>query len=435
MKKFYLFIFLLFTLSILVSARVLQISESENQEIDAARTDGDVSHCEKIESRDGKDVCYEIIVGNSKNPDSSLCDKISSQENKNSCYNSASYTNKDPSLCEKILESPFMNDLCYTNAAIAKKDVSFCYKIIESDQKDFCYEKIAISNEDSSLCDDITNGRYRDSCFSSLGKKDPKLPDYESDSGNKKEGIFTRIFSFFRNLFGKNEPNIPECSKNNLVSELSQEEREYYGKSNTYLKSLQTNCYISYAIREKDISICYDLGSPTKESCILEVAIATNDSSLCIELKDPRYSDECFNKIAIATGDYTLCEKIERYTDKKNLCFTDVAKGKKDLEICNKIEEKGSSFYKDQCRYLVSIGTEDTSLCKNLGNLEDRNNCYINIAKSTKDLSVCDNVSIEGGDKELSIRYCYTKVFENGDVSICNSLEGERKEFCIGEFS
>ena len=224
MRKIYLIIFVILVFS-LVSSRVLQISENEEKELQAAREDGDISHCEKIQGGDGRDLCYDVIVGKSSNPDVSLCRKISAQDIRNPCYNSASFKLKDPSICKEILGDQHLSDLCYTNAAIAKFDVSFCNNIVSTSQKDFCYEEIAKKKKDPSICNDIKGGRHRDSCFSALDAKDPTLPDYTAQEGQKEKrraegkGLFNRVNLFFKNLFTRNKPapDITECNKDELL--------------------------------------------------------------------------------------------------------------------------------------------------------------------------------------------------------------------------
>jgi len=79
---------------------------------EAARQIGDMASCEKISNINEKDNCFASYAG-SKN-DAAACVKIQNESQRDGCYMSQAF--RDPSLCEKIVNSQMKTD-CQRNTA------------------------------------------------------------------------------------------------------------------------------------------------------------------------------------------------------------------------------------------------------------------------------------------------------------------------------
>ena len=180
-------------------------------------------------------------------------------------------------------------------------------------------------------------------------------------------------------------------------------------------------CFIGVSAEVLDGSLCDDLPKDVpKAQCYRNIGIKTQDSSMCMKIKDENnsiYYEECLS--GISTSTLKDCETIDNF-NRKNTCITNIAKTRKDINICD-LEKDSPAI-----RRTTNEGREILN--------NDRDGCYIEIAKITLDKGICDKVD------ESKYKYC-TDAIENEieklkprellTVETCNEKEGKKQEVCF----
>ncbi len=141
-------------------------------------------------------------------------------------------------------------------------------------------------------------------------------------------------------------------------------------------------------------------------------------------------NDEQLYSLAQRDNDEKQCEKITD-NEKKNECYFYVANKKEDITLCNSISTDDINFVHDQCvEGLISNNADYRTIANcNLLRKEGGNyNCYIGIAQSEKDISICKMIPVDFGiDKErpnLSPRsYCIHRLaVDTKQAQLCNEI-------------
>lgn len=92
------------------------------------------------EAKEAKDICYLYFAESAT--DLSICEKIYSQFGKDFCYSKISYNKREPSICDKKIQSSEIKDTCYYNLASGMIDFSLCEKIQDERNKEMCKERV-----------------------------------------------------------------------------------------------------------------------------------------------------------------------------------------------------------------------------------------------------------------------------------------------------
>ncbi len=110
------------------------------------------------------------------------------------------------------------------------------------------------------------------------------------------------------------------------------------------------------------------------------------------------------------------------------VCFYNAAIENNDTAICNNIdkEENGIS-YSNLCKDMVisdkAIKKRDENICEQVAGKEQRDGCYMGVARSTGNESLCENVD----DKE----YCYLAVaLSTKNEKLCERVSEDKKDYC-----
>ncbi len=110
------------------------------------------------------------------------------------------------------------------------------------------------------------------------------------------------------------------------------------------------------------------------DSCLKSLAMANNDASICAQMSEnkpqPNTRDSCYSQIAFQTNDISSCYNIDEISEKDS-CFNVVARKKLNGELCGEMSS--------------SVKLESTGI-------PERDYCYIDIAISTKNPSLCDKI-------------------------------------------
>jgi len=183
------------------------------------------------------------------------------------------------------------------------------------------------------------------------------------------------------------------------------------------------SCYIDSAVTTKDENICVELekvSSKFSDSCYSRLGIELGDPEKCEKIRDkspvPLYSSQqspysrCKTEVAKKTGNSSICRESTSI-DQKEMCYIEIAKQKGDVKICDEIETKE---YSDQC-YLILTRTGnniDSLFCDKIISIQQRNMCYTEIVRKTKNITLCDNIefSIDEGTYEYELEECKNSV-------------------------
>lgn len=185
-------------------------------------------------------------------------------------------------------------------------------------------------------------------------------------------------------------------------------------------------------------------------------------AALCDAKKSTEEVDECYWRVALSSIDERICEKID-FRGTRNFCISSVAAAKKDPKICERIPPPEDDSYsaRDSCILDIMKITGGPTECAQLYTTRGRDDCFLMIAKRSRDLSSCRMMT----DLNRMMVECYN-LFENqvrsiddcapwvndwifhdeclgivarntGDVSICDGLDNGnasdyRKEVCKG---
>jgi len=107
----------------------------------------------------------------------------------------------------------------------------------------------------------------------------------------------------------------------------------------------------------------------------------------------------------------------------KDICYLDVASSTQDLSICEKIQ---NHLYKRQCYTEFAQAKQDLLICDKIQD-DDKYFCYRYVAKAKEDLSICDQIPLQG-TKDA----CYLDIAKiKQDPSICEQIQVQgTKDYC-----
>jgi len=221
---------------------------------------------------------------------------------------------------------------------------------------------------------------------------------------------YTRCITTSGHIIAINSKNSDISQFNKILSTLkfgvsSNKSASDFCNTQKVSQSSIDDCLEKAAVGENDISIC-DLMSGTidtygslsayqKNRCYEKIAVATKSFEICdSKLKnDPM----CYKGVAVATGNVSMCNKVQEGGGYRNACYIDLAESKKDLSICYKIKN--------------TIGTAKGESWQTQGqngeaiNYWESEQCYEKVAVAKKDISICDLIK----NRYDSLTYCISK--------------------------
>ena len=173
-------------------------------------------------------------------------------------------------------------------------------------------------------------------------------------------------------------------------------------------------------------------------------ALVNHDGRFCERIDDEE--KEVNRCLAHAAGDSAYCKKIQDDSS-KHVCYYMLAVSSENADFCSEIDYNQNE--KEQCYFnfmsnLYWWGRSDDikeEYCNQL-DTPDKNTC---LALKSRDVSLCNNnvncltffeqprSFCEG--KESILESCVRdRAMTTGDLSICETLAGEERDDCIGDF-
>ena len=241
--------------------------------------------------------------------------------------------------------------------------------------------------------------------------------EMEDDEGDDEEMVFVSELE-------KDLPNTPSneiCKKLPLTKGLSQEEILKLTPGNRYtcLAIVNNNakfCELIEIDNEADI-----LGKDDKNLCL---AHAKKDVSYCKKLSNNDAKHDCYFGLSGISGDIDICDGIDYDQKDKQLCYWSFSNAlywedksdKITTEHCNKLPAGEDD--RDSC---LAQKEGDVSLCKN------KVNC---LTLFEQPMSFCTT------GKGKVLEYCIRdRAMTSKEFSICETLTGEERDDCIGDFA
>lgn len=100
------------------------------------------------------------------------------------------------------------------------------------------------------------------------------------------------------------------------------------------------------------------------------------------------------------------------------------AKEKNDITICDKLQEG----WRSECIKDFAVAKKDDGFCREINDINIKDNCYLDIASFTGNQTLCDKIS---NSYERDDCYTFSAQFKN-NISICEMIHhANKKEFCI----
>jgi len=222
----------------------------------------------------------------------------------------------------------------------------------------------------------------------------------------------------------KDLPNTPSneiCKKLPLTEGLSPEDILKLTPGNRYtcLAIVNNNaefCELIEVDNEADI-----LGKDDKNICL---AHAKKDVSYCKKISENGDKKHCYFGLSMISGDIDICDGIDYDKKERQLCYWSFANAlywedksnKITIEHCNKLPVGEED--RDTC---LAFKERDVSLCKNNVNCLT---CF------EQPMSFCTT------GKGKALEYCIRdRAMTSKDISICETLTGEKRDDCIGDFA
>ncbi|MBU4502237.1 MAG: hypothetical protein KKA79_06580 [Nanoarchaeota archaeon] len=240
----------------------------------------------------------------------------------------------------------------------------------------------------------------------------------EDDEGDEDD-----LLEPFVSELEKDLPNTPSneiCKKLPLTEGLSQEEILTLtpGNRQECLAVVNNNhefCELIQLDNGEDM-----LGKDDKNVCL---AHAKKDVSYCKEMSNDGDKKHCYFGLSLISGDINVCDEIDYDENEKELCYWSFVnalywEGKSDkitTEHCNKLPAGSQS--RDSC---LAQKEGDVSLCEN------NVNC---LTLFEQPMSFCTT------GKGSKLKYCIRdRAMTDKDLSICETLTGEKRDDCIGDY-
>ena len=161
------------------------------------------------------------------------------------------------------------------------------------------------------------------------------------------------------------------------------------------------SCYVKYAVNRSDYSICDGIKNQHyKEGCYSEVSRVKPDINICKKIKQEEiYRENCYLYVAIANNDSSLCNSLETQRDK---CFYGVGVRTKNIDLCNKIKDCRDNII---CLAIATTNPDKCEeMCKTSNIFTDKYMCYLLIALTEKNATICEKLVPYERDK------CYKSV-------------------------
>ena len=189
-------------------------------------------------------------------------------------------------------------------------------------------------------------------------------------------------------------------------------------------------CITEAAIKNGSANICKTIhNDQSRNSCYTGVAYKLADVSICDTMVEEGYKDDCYYYFGISregtSEDQGVCDKIINLEKRYN-CFMFEALKSRDISLCSGMNLKvGDDLSSDKC-YLGMAETDSSLACEDIQRQAIKRKCYIKV--KPYDMDVCLNYSVTEEEKDE----CFLRgVRYSGNYTICKNIQNvEIKDNC-----
>ncbi|NOQ56317.1 MAG: hypothetical protein GQ477_05955 [Nanohaloarchaea archaeon] len=131
-----------------------------------------------------------------------------------------------------------------------------------------------------------------------------------------------------------------------------------------------------------DAGLCEKTGDSFKDKCYIDAAVKSKDIKLCERVTSETLQQACK---AIVLNDPRLCEEIseEDIRDER-------------YRLCNGLIGDGNKTAKIAVKESEIIDSDDLVECEKIDDASARDKCYVLIAETGKDESLCEKIGDDG---------------------------------------
>jgi hypothetical protein len=254
------------------------------------------------------------------------------------------FVDRSPNRCYHLWD-PSQKDECLVIVASETLNISKCGEINKTDVSERCYALLLSKGieENSSTCSKLS-GVMMDECFSRIAAK-----NNDSSACVNINSSYYRDNCFSKVALALNRPD--------LCDSIS---------ANASMHACKNQAYMQLAVKNKDPEFCKLLISENEES-------------------QPDVADSCFFSMAKELNETSYCNQISNAFSKE-LCRT----GKIDPASCNQISNPQG---KQACLYISAVYSKDPNACATLPSQSMKDNCYMQVARDTKNNKICSFIS------------------------------------------
>jgi hypothetical protein len=182
-----------------------------------------------------------------------------------------------------------------------------CEKLGNQYQKDACYRNASFERNDSSLCGKVQYNR--DGCYYKLLEKDPDRR--LCDLIDKKSGYKTDCYLLAAVNSNKSEWCDPASPEEIVYKDI--------------YEAWKADCYLRVAVQNKDTKTCDRITGEASDALELKdlcYALAKRNLGSCESLKSDSAREECYLEFAILNRDISLCEKLTLRNNRSSYYMT-----------------------------------------------------------------------------------------------------------------
>jgi len=164
--------------------------------------------------------------------------------------------------------------------------------------------------------------------------------------------------------------------------------------SNVSLCNNSKKCFLFYYLLRG-----YESGNP--DYCY-ELAKDDNERGLCLAILNravgwcsEEYTENCYDvyhlKLFLASGNISYCNKVDN-RDVKELCMI-LAEHLNDAKSCDLDYFQNTGLYLFKLKSCLAMKLIDISFCNNMGNSEETDDCYYDLALRVSNSTFCEGIT------------------------------------------
>lgn len=270
-------------------------------------------------------------------------------------------------------------DECFFNLAKGPAGIVACKSIYSIGKTDECYSLFA--SGDLEACKSISDADMRAGCLSqnALRVKDQEICNLIDNAASRAECLKQVVPPCTIGLSQEERELCLALEKNDYTLCLSDECLRAFAEEKKVSEACipikgEADRFACVAIVRANPSECKQSSlASVQDLCLQKASIALGDLASCsLATPGSTYRNDCYTSFAISQKDDSICKKSTP-EDSRDLCYASFSLETANTTACAKIS---SSINRVGCYYFASAKNRMPSLCNPLQNEAQRNDCY-----------------------------------------------------------